>query len=259
MVVAYSLKMKLQSTFPNSSNIRDGASYHRDAPLIILPHPSKLLNCKLFFNPHVIKREKFPFLPLIVLSYSFVKYKLLHQLIYLKSLSIQQGNIISLEKYWYVRCTSFIIANILNDHLAKTSMAATNDVTLCYAAKAGWFNASWPSIKPKRCRSFSVIASASNQGNLEMISGKKVNGIRHVHEAPNVRTKINSHDDELVVKQSQQPDNSPLRACLLGRFVEDRFVYRQTFSIRSYEIGPDKTATMETLMNLLQVGIFLFY
>ncbi|KAJ6764250.1 ACYL-[ACYL-CARRIER-PROTEIN] HYDROLASE [Salix koriyanagi] len=36
------------------------------------------------------------------------------------------------------------------------------------------------------------------------------------------------------------------------RFVEDRLVYRQTFSIRSYEIGPDKTATMETLMNLLQ-------
>ncbi|KAL1541806.1 palmitoyl-acyl carrier protein thioesterase, chloroplastic-like [Salvia divinorum] len=40
---------------------------------------------------------------------------------------------------------------------------------------------------------------------------------------------------------------------LLGGFVaEDRFVYRQTFVIRSYETGPDKTATMETLMNLLQ-------
>ncbi|KAG1330949.1 hypothetical protein COCNU_02G009170 [Cocos nucifera] len=38
----------------------------------------------------------------------------------------------------------------------------------------------------------------------------------------------------------------------LGRFVEDRFVYRQAFVIRSYEIGPDETATMETLMNLLQ-------
>lgn len=43
----------------------------------------------------------------------------------------------------------------------------------------------------------------------------------------------------------------------LGRFVEDRFVYRQAFVIRSYEIGPDKTATMETLMNLLQVGFWL--
>ncbi|XP_047961873.1 palmitoyl-acyl carrier protein thioesterase, chloroplastic-like [Salvia hispanica] len=40
---------------------------------------------------------------------------------------------------------------------------------------------------------------------------------------------------------------------LLGGFLaEDRFVYRQTFVIRSYETGPDKTATMETLMNLLQ-------
>lgn len=137
-------------------------------------------------------------------------------------------------------------------------MAATNDVTLCYAAKVGWFNPSWPSIKPKRRRSFSVIASASNQGSLDMVCGKKVNGIHHVYEGPNIRTKINSHDDEFVVKQSQQLDNSPLHACLLGRFVEDRFVYRQTFSVRSYEIGPDKTATMETLMNLLQVGIFLF-
>ncbi|XP_042503814.1 palmitoyl-acyl carrier protein thioesterase, chloroplastic-like [Macadamia integrifolia] len=44
----------------------------------------------------------------------------------------------------------------------------------------------------------------------------------------------------------------PSHAFKLGRFVEDRFVYRQTFIIRSYEIGPDKTATMETLMNLLQ-------
>lgn len=40
-----------------------------------------------------------------------------------------------------------------------------------------------------------------------------------------------------------------------GRFVEGWFVYRQTFVIRSYEIGPDKTATMETLMNLLQANI----
>lgn len=44
------------------------------------------------------------------------------------------------------------------------------------------------------------------------------------------------------------------REYLLGGFVEERFVYRQSFVIRSYEIGPDKTATMETLMNLLQVN-----
>ncbi|KAJ1417889.1 HotDog domain superfamily [Sesbania bispinosa] len=39
---------------------------------------------------------------------------------------------------------------------------------------------------------------------------------------------------------------------LRGRFVEESFVYRQNFAIRSYEIGPDKTVTIETLMNFLQ-------
>lgn len=38
----------------------------------------------------------------------------------------------------------------------------------------------------------------------------------------------------------------------LGKFAEGRLVYRQQFVVRSYEIGPDRTATMETLMNLLQ-------
>jgi len=39
----------------------------------------------------------------------------------------------------------------------------------------------------------------------------------------------------------------------LGRIVQDGFVFRQNFSIRSYEIGADRTASIETLMNHLQV------
>ncbi|KAL8136421.1 hypothetical protein V2J09_002422 [Rumex salicifolius] len=38
----------------------------------------------------------------------------------------------------------------------------------------------------------------------------------------------------------------------LGRIVQDGFVFSQNFSIRSYEIGADKTASIETLMNHLQ-------
>ncbi|KAI3446949.1 hypothetical protein Pfo_003614 [Paulownia fortunei] len=38
----------------------------------------------------------------------------------------------------------------------------------------------------------------------------------------------------------------------LGRIVQDGFVFRQNFSIRSYEIGADRTASVETLMNHLQ-------
>jgi len=38
-----------------------------------------------------------------------------------------------------------------------------------------------------------------------------------------------------------------------GRIVQDGLVFRQNFSIRSYEIGADRTASIETLMNHLQV------
>ncbi|KAL5572715.1 hypothetical protein UlMin_022312 [Ulmus minor] len=38
----------------------------------------------------------------------------------------------------------------------------------------------------------------------------------------------------------------------LGRFVQDGLVFRNNFSIRSYEIGADRTASIETLMNHLQ-------
>ncbi|XP_031380551.1 palmitoyl-acyl carrier protein thioesterase, chloroplastic-like isoform X2 [Punica granatum] len=38
----------------------------------------------------------------------------------------------------------------------------------------------------------------------------------------------------------------------LGRIVQDGLVFQQNFSIRSYEIGADRTASIETLMNHLQ-------
>ncbi|XP_074567253.1 palmitoyl-acyl carrier protein thioesterase, chloroplastic-like [Curcuma longa] len=38
----------------------------------------------------------------------------------------------------------------------------------------------------------------------------------------------------------------------LGKMMQDGMVFRQNFSIRSYEIGADRTASIETLMNHLQ-------
>ncbi|MQL85600.1 hypothetical protein Taro_018111 [Colocasia esculenta] len=38
----------------------------------------------------------------------------------------------------------------------------------------------------------------------------------------------------------------------LGKIVHDRAIFRQSFSIRSYEIGADRTASIETLLNHLQ-------
>ncbi|XP_016471612.1 palmitoyl-acyl carrier protein thioesterase, chloroplastic isoform X1 [Nicotiana tabacum] len=37
-----------------------------------------------------------------------------------------------------------------------------------------------------------------------------------------------------------------------GKLMQDGFVFRQSFSIRSYEIGADRAASIETMMNLLQ-------
>ena len=40
-----------------------------------------------------------------------------------------------------------------------------------------------------------------------------------------------------------------------GLIIEVGVGYRQTVVIRSYEVGPDKTATLESILNLLQVRI----
>ncbi|KAK9748297.1 hypothetical protein RND81_02G048500 [Saponaria officinalis] len=91
-------------------------------------------------------------------------------------------------------------------------------------------------------KSFGV--NSKNGRNYDVVDGKKLNGIS-VGEAPYMGLKKSQ-----VINYEEEDDS--VQSCMLGKFVEERYVYRQTFIIRSYEIGPDKTATMETLMNLLQ-------
>nr|XP_043639592.1 palmitoyl-acyl carrier protein thioesterase, chloroplastic-like [Erigeron canadensis] len=95
----------------------------------------------------------------------------------------------------------------------------------------------WKNAKILRAQSFTVKANIDK--GVETVNGKKVNGVHLGHDLGRI-----SKDCRF-----DEPND---RGVLLGRFVENRYVYRQTFAIRSYEIGPDKTATMETLMNLLQ-------
>ncbi|KAH0863551.1 hypothetical protein HID58_080762 [Brassica napus] len=59
-------------------------------------------------------------------------------------------------------------------------------------------------------------------------------------------------------KQWMMLDSKPRRSDMimdpfgLGRIVQDGLVYRQNFDIRSYEIGADRSASIETVMNHLQ-------
>lgn len=91
----------------------------------------------------------------------------------------------------------------------------------------------------------SLRLHANTRTNPETINGKKLNG-SHVGGIPYLDQSNSECNDD------QEPKNHEY---LMGRFVENRFVFKQSFVVRSYEIGPDKTATMETLMNLLQVHV----
>lgn len=96
---------------------------------------------------------------------------------------------------------------------------------------------------PSRARLSVTANSTGGDPVLDLVHRKRVNGASVIKD-------VNSG------LLNESPPDTPLHSSLLGRFVEDHYVYRQTFIIRSYEIGPDKTATMETLMNLLQVLIW---
>lgn len=102
-------------------------------------------------------------------------------------------------------------------------------------------------------------------------SGKHGDDMHGLTQSPPARTFINQLPDWSMLlaaittiflaaeKQWMMLDWKPKRPDMLidpfglGRIVQDGLVFRQNFSIRSYEIGADRTASIETLMNHLQV------
>lgn len=69
-----------------------------------------------------------------------------------------------------------------------------------------------------------------------------------------------------AVISADQGSISPVNSCTpadrfrAGRLMEDGYSYKEKFIVRSYEVGINKTATVETIANLLQVRItFSFF
>ncbi|KAK7411007.1 hypothetical protein VNO78_02327 [Psophocarpus tetragonolobus] len=98
------------------------------------------------------------------------------------------------------------------------------------------FNSSCHANALKKKRRFSLLVSSS-RGNDTM------NRITHVQLA---------HLTTEMLGSESEAHASSLVTFFRGSFVEDRFVYRQIFFVRSYEVGPHKTTTIQTLMNFLQ-------
>uniref|UniRef100_K9JGV7 Acyl-[acyl-carrier-protein] hydrolase n=1 Tax=Cuphea viscosissima TaxID=857185 RepID=K9JGV7_CUPVI len=142
--------------------------------------------------------------------------------------------------------------------------------------KLGNGPSSFSPLKPKSIPNggLQVKASASAPPKINGSSvGLKSGGLKTHDDAPSApppRTFINQLPDWSMLlaaittaflaaeKQWMMLDWKPKRLDMLedpfglGRIVQDGLVFRQNFSIRSYEIGADRTASIETVMNHLQ-------
>ncbi|KAM0917328.1 hypothetical protein ACQ4PT_009558 [Festuca glaucescens] len=68
----------------------------------------------------------------------------------------------------------------------------------------------------------------------------------HHHHLPRRREAVDAH------RLEAQAADMLVDTFGFGRIIHDGFMFRQNFSIRSYEIGADRTTSIETLMNHLQ-------
>ena len=101
--------------------------------------------------------------------------------------------------------------------------------------------------KPEKAKGGRLLVRSCDNGG----GGRNGRRVGVSVEAVNGAVKLNGA--AVVADVRPSVDGGGGDAFRLGKFVEGRLVYRQQFVIRSYEIGPDRTATMETIMNLLQV------
>uniref|UniRef100_O04794 Acyl-[acyl-carrier-protein] hydrolase n=1 Tax=Garcinia mangostana TaxID=58228 RepID=O04794_GARMA len=119
-------------------------------------------------------------------------------------------------------------------------------------------------------KSKSAASSRGLQVKANAQAPTKINGSTDDAQLPAPRTFINQLPDWSMLlaaittvflaaeKQWMMLDWKPRRPDMLidtfglGRIVQDGLVFRQNFSIRSYEIGADRTASIETVMNHLQ-------
>ncbi|KAK6134230.1 hypothetical protein DH2020_032035 [Rehmannia glutinosa] len=116
------------------------------------------------------------------------------------------------------------------------------------------------------------IRSTSNRNgqepNKQKLHSVKINGTKsnvdllsqdhhHHHHHHHQAITITSTENHVHVFEQQIRQNIPTKKQLVdsyrqGIIIEEGVGYRQTVVIRSYEVGPDKTATIESILNLLQ-------
>ena len=104
---------------------------------------------------------------------------------------------------------------------------------------------------------FTVRSVASDFTRLNSRPNNHINGsVTKLHKED---TLVTTESREGIMSNQKQDalklesKEIPLDVLGKGRLVENKLVYRQIFVIRSYEVGFDKTAPIETMTNLFQV------
>nr|GMD16665.1 palmitoyl-acyl carrier protein thioesterase, chloroplastic-like [Ipomoea batatas] len=106
-----------------------------------------------------------------------------------------------------------------------------------------------PREEPKH---HNVIGVKINGHSSAAFPGAKVDLLSQNHAVVAATTTPLHPGERLEIRQNIPTKKQLVDPFRQGLIVEGGVGYRQTVVIRSYEVGPDKTATIETILNLLQ-------
>ncbi|GMP83541.1 hypothetical protein CsSME_00037418 [Camellia sinensis var. sinensis] len=99
------------------------------------------------------------------------------------------------------------------------------------------------------------LSNININGNSSLLSTTKVDVLSHKNGAVSTTVAPGTENGTCIPKEDRQ--NIPTKKQFVdhyrqGLIIEEGVGYRQTVVIRSYEVGTDKTATIESILNLLQ-------
>lgn len=111
------------------------------------------------------------------------------------------------------------------------------------------------------CAAKCCSSKESSGGGSNKKSSVAVNGSGSLHGLKAAATEVAyplsaavTDKDAAIARQNIPREKQLVDPFRQGVIIDGGVRYRQTVVIRSYEIGPDKTATLETILNLLQVN-----
>lgn len=81
------------------------------------------------------------------------------------------------------------------------------------------------------------------------------NGSAATYPAPGLEVEKEKLEKAQVTERSPASILTLADRMRFGGLIKDKLAYKECFVVRSYEVGSNKSATMETILNLIQVSL----